>query len=304
MRIAVTGGSGFIGSHIAEKLASLATEGHTISIIDLKRPHKTGFDYIKADIREKSSMMKALKGIDYIYHLAAISNVNEALKDPVGCFNTNVLGTLNVLEAARKNNTKRVIFASTVWVYSTSEEETVDETTTIDLSKSRHIYISSKIAAEFAIQSYKRLYGLDFTILRYGIPYGQRARPEAVIPIFVRNALEGKKITIFGNGKSYRNFVYVEDLAEGNILAMKKEAENNIYNFDGMEKITIKDIVSMISKVADKKVDMVHTPAREGEYKGKHVSIRKAEEELGWKPKTNFEEGMKRYVEWARENRN
>ena len=301
MKIAVTGGSGFIGSHIAEKLAS---EGHAISIIDLKKPHKTGFDYIKADIREKNSMMKALNGIDYIYHLAAVSNVNEAKKDPVECYTTNVLGTLNVLEAARKNNAKRFIFASTVWVYSTSEEENVDETTAIDLSKSGHIYTSSKIAAEFAIQSYKKLYGLDFTILRYGIPYGPRARPETVIPIFARNALDGKKITIFGDGKSYRNFIYVGDLAEGNALAMKKSAENMIFNIDGSERVTIKGVLDVVSRISGRKCAVEHAEARDEEYKGKQVSIKKAGEELGWKPKTSFEEGMKRYVEWARENRN
>lgn len=259
---------------------------------------------MKADIRVKNSIMNALQGAEYIYHLAAVSNVNEAKKDPVECYNTNVLGTLNVLEAARKNNAKRVIFASTVWVYSTSEKEKVDETTKIDISKSRHIYTSSKIAAEFAIQSYKKLYGLDFTILRYGIPYGPRARPETVIPIFVKNALEGKKITIFGDGKSYRNFVYVGDLAEGNVIAMKKKAENRIFNLDGMKKIPIKDIVGMVNKVADKKSDIMHAPAREEEYKGKDVSIRKAFDELGWRPKTSFEDGIKRYVEWAMKNRN
>ncbi|PIN86676.1 epimerase [Candidatus Woesearchaeota archaeon CG10_big_fil_rev_8_21_14_0_10_44_13] len=299
MSIAITGGSGFIGSHIAEKLAE---KGHSISIIDVKRPHKAGFDYVKADIIEKQSMMKALEGAEYIYHLAAVSNVDEAKKDPVGCYNTNVLGTLNVLEAARKNDAKRVIFASTVWVYSTSEEEKVDETTHIDISKSRHIYTSSKIAAEFAIQSYKKLYGLDFTILRYGIPYGPRARPETVIPIFVRNALEGKKITIFGDGKSYRNFIYVGDLAEGNVLAMKKSAENKIFNLDGSEVVTIKGVLDSASKISGKKLVVEHAEARDEEYKGRHVSIRRAEEELGWKPKTSFEEGMKRYVGWAREN--
>lgn len=304
MKIAITGGSGFIGSHIAEKLAE---KGHSVSIIDLRKPHKIGIGgirYVKADIREKKGMIDALKGAEYIYHLAAVSNVNEAKKDPINCYNTNVLGTMNVLEAARKNDAKRVIFASTVWVYSTSEKEKVDETTKIDISKSRHIYTSSKIAAEFAIQSCKKLYGLDFTILRYGIPYGPRARPETVIPIFVKNALEGKKITIFGDGKSYRNFVYVEDLAEGNVLAMKKKAENNVYNLDGAERVTIKWAVNAISRISGKKPEVGHAEAREEEYKGKHVSIKKAEEELGWKPKTRFDEGIRRYVEWAMKNRN
>jgi len=298
MNILVTGGNGFIGSHVVDKLKN---SGHNVTIYDLAKPYTKNLNHINADILDQNKLSESTKDIDVIYHLAAVSNVNKAYEDPTKCINLNSTGTINVLEAARKNNVKRIIFASTVWVYAGTKEENVDETSPFHMPGAGHIYTSTKIAGELYCHDYKELYGQDFTILRYGIPYGPRARETTVIPIFVRKAINKEPLTINGSGKQYRNFVYVEDLAEGNVLALKEAAKNQIYNLDGTIPITIKEVAEAIKSILGN-VKIVHKEAREGDYKGKTVSSEKAKRDLGWEPKTDFLEGMKKYINWYKHN--
>ena len=137
-------------------------------------------------------------------------------------------GTFNVLDAARLSSVQRVIYGSTTWVYSASEESMVNEETLLGLPS--HLYTATKITGEYYCHSYVQLYKLDVTVLRYGFPYGPRARDGAVIPIFVSKALRGEPLTLAGDGMQFRNFVYVEDLAEGNVLALQSAAKNRTYN--------------------------------------------------------------------------
>jgi len=141
---------------------------------------------------------------------------------------------------------------------------------------------------------------MEVTILRYGIPYGPRARDGAVIPIFVKKAINGEPLTIAGDGLQFRKFVYVEDLAEGNVLALKTIAKNKIYNLDGSEKVSIKQIAETIKKIIGN-VKIEYTPARPGDFSGKEVSSQLAAKELGWEPKVSFEEGVRRYIKWYKE---
>jgi UDP-glucose 4-epimerase len=143
------------------------------------------------------------------------------------------------------------------------------------------------------------LYKIPFTILRYGIPYGPRARPGAVVPIFVKKALQGEPLTIAGDGLQFRKFVYVEDLAEGNVLALKSVAENKIYNLEGSEKVSIRQIAETIQKILGK-VEIKFVEGRPGDFSGKEISNRRALEDLGWEPRVSFEEGVRRYIEWYR----
>jgi len=174
-------------------------------------------------------------------------------------------------------------------------EQYVDEQTPI--RPPAHLYTATKIASEYYCQSYSRLYNIPVTILRYGIPYGPRARDGAVIPIFVGKALKGEPLTIAGDGLQFRKFVYVEDLAEGNVLALKSIAKNKIYNLDGNERITIKQIAEGIGKfIGDVKIKYV--PSRPSDFSGKEVSSQLAKNELGWEPKTSFRDGIIKYVKW------
>jgi UDP-glucose 4-epimerase len=212
----------------------------------------------------------------------------------------NIVGTANILEAARHNKIKRVFLASTVWVYSGCRDNNVSEDSPFYLSGAGHIYTSSKIASEFLCQDYYNLYKQSFTILRYGIPYGPRMREELVIPVFLRKAFAGEPITISGDGSQYRNFIYVEDLAQAHVSALDARAENQVYNLEGPTKITVRDIAETIDRLLGGGVKIVYTPARLGDYGGKEVSAEKARRELGWEPKTSFEEGMRKTIEWYR----
>jgi len=293
MRALVTGGSGFIGSHTVDKLKE---RGVHVRVYDTIMPSfRSDIEYYQGSILDINALTFAMSGIDVVLHLAAVADVKDVYNEPHYSESINVRGTVNVLEAARKSKVRRVIYGSTTWVYSETEEEHVNEFT--PLHAPSHFYTATKLAGEYYCQSYSKLYNMDVVILRYGIPYGPRARDGAVIPIFVRKALSGEHLTVAGDGAQFRKFVYVEDLAEGNMLALQSIAKNKIYNLDGARKITIKEIALTIQKIlGDVKIE--YTPARPGDFSGKEVSSELAKKELGWGAKVSFEEGLRRYIEW------
>jgi UDP-glucose 4-epimerase len=293
MKVLVTGGSGFIGSHVVDKLRD---KGVKVRVYDCIMPlHRDDIEYYQGSILDIAALGFAMSGIDVVMHLAAIADVKDVLANPHYSEAINVRGTINVLEAARGSKVRRVIYGSTTWVYSETELNNVDETT--PLHAPSHFYTATKLAGEYYCQTYSKLYDLDVTILRYGIPYGPRARDSAVIPIFVKKALNGEPLTITGDGSQFRKFVYVEDLAEGNVLALQSIARNKIYNLDGNERITIKEVAETIQKIVGN-VEIEYIQERLGDFSGKEVSGKLAERELEWSPKVNFEEGVRRYIVW------
>ncbi len=300
MKIAVTGGSGFIASHVVDHLID---DGHEVVVIDHRvKPHRDDVQFEDIDILNLSALIQATRSCEYVFHLAAVSNVNYAHKYPVYTVDLNINGTANVLEAARLNQIERVVFASTVWIYTgTRGKGLLNEEEPFYLPDAGHIYTSSKIASEMIIHNYSQLYQQAFTILRYGIPYGPRMREELVIPIFIRKALKGDPIVIQGDGSQYRNYVYIDDLARAHLLAMNDRAENQVYNLEGSQRISIRDVAWTIDKVLGGGVRIEHVPARPGDYAGKEVSAKKILRELGWKPQVDFETGMNLTVEWFRE---
>jgi len=296
--IVVTGGSGFIGSHVVDKLLEA---GHEIKNLDLKPPHRTDIDFVKVNLLDFEAVKESFQDVSHVYHLAAVANVNEAYNDPILTSKLNSTGTVNVLEAARQSDVDRVLFASTEWVYSGSKGNNMHENSPFYMPGAGHIYTSTKIVGEFFCHDYQKLYGQEFTIMRYGIPYGPRARVGTVIPIFIRKALAGEPLTLFGKGEQFRNFVYVEDLAIGNVLCLKPIAKNKTYNLTGDTKITIKQIVETIQKIiGDVKIE--YLPERPGDYSGKNISNDLAKKELSWEPSMPFEEGMNRYIDWYKKH--
>lgn len=299
MRCAVTGGAGFIGSYVVDYLMGA---GHEVLVLDHGvKPHRDDVEFIDLDILDLSALSKAVKGCDYVFHLAAVSNVNHAFERPVHCVKVNIEGTANVLESARRNGVQRVVFASTVWVYTGSRDNDVHEDSAFYMPGAGHVYTSSKIASELLCHDYWQLYKQPFTILRYGIPYGPRMRETLVIPIFLKKAFAGEPLTIAGDGSQYRNFVYVEDLARVHLLVMDDKAVNQTYNLEGIRKITVREIAETINRLLGGSVKIEYTPARPGDYAGKEASADKARRELGWEPTVDFEEGMRRTIEWFRE---
>jgi UDP-glucose 4-epimerase len=295
MRVLVTGGSGFIGSHVVDKLRA---RGHEPVIYDLRPSpwHESGtVDTVLGSITDREALERALHSCDAVAHLAAVADVNDVHAEPEDAERVNARGTVAVLEAARRAGVKRIVYASTIWVYSDCEPEEVDEDTL--LPPPSHLYTSTKLAGELYCKAYQELYGIDYTILRFGIPYGPRAREAAVIPAFVNKALKGEPLTLAGDGSQSRKFVYVEDLADGVALGVSDVAVNRVYNLASDETVTIKQIAETIKELMGD-VEIVHTPARPGDFGGKVVSSQRAERELGWTAATPFADGVRKYVDW------
>lgn len=294
MKALVTGGAGFIGSHVVDKLRD---KGIEVRVYDMVMPtYRKDIEYYQGSLLDLDSIRMALNKIDVVFHLAAIADVKDVFQDPHYSESINVRGTINILEAARRSSLiKRLIYASTIWVYSDCAADAVDETT--PLPAPSHLYTATKLTGEYYCYAYSKLYNLSTTILRYGIPYGPRARGGAVVPIFVDKALKGEPLTIAGDGSQYRKFIYVEDLAEGNVVALKSIAKNKIYNLDGKERVTIKQIAETVQKLIGN-IRIESIAGRPGDFSGKEVSSKLAKEELGWEPKISFEEGVKRYIKW------
>jgi UDP-glucose 4-epimerase len=296
MKIAITGGAGFIGSHVVDHLVAA---GHSVVVVDSRPPHRPDVEFAPADLRDLESLVAATRGCDVIFHLAAVSNVNDVFDSPVEATDINVTGTARVLEAGRRNDVERVFFASTVWVYGAAAGDgELGEDALIDTQIPSHLYTASKIAGELVIRSFEELYDLPFTILRYGVPFGPRMRDELVIPRFVRMALSGETITVSGDGMQFRNYVYVEDLAAAHVLALDPAARNEVLNLEGPKPISIRAIVEALETVLDRPIPVQYGPARPGDFHGRAVSGDKVEKVLDWKPHTSFEEGLRRYVEW------
>src|SRR5213593_2272193 len=298
-KIVVTGGSGFIGSHVVD---ALVNAGHKVTVVDYRvQPHREDVGFENVDLMDLSSVLSATRGAEHIFHLAAVSNVNYAYKYPVYTTSLNVVGTANVLEAARINGKARVYLASTVWVYNGSPNgHPTDESTPFYLDGAGHIYTSTKMACEMICHNYSQLYEVPFTVLRLGIPYGPRMREELLIPVFIKKALQGEALTVAGDGSQYRNFVYVRDIAEAHVLAMSPIAINQTYNLEGPRKITVLEVAEGIRSNIGEHVRIEFVPQRPGDFGGKQVSAEKARRELGWHINVEFEEGLHRTVEWFR----
>jgi UDP-glucose 4-epimerase len=291
MRILVTGGSGFIGSHVVDKLVA---RGHEPVIYDLRpspwHPPDT-VETVIGSITDREALERAMSDCDAVAHLAAVADVNDVHAEPEDAEQINSRGTAAVLEAARRAGVKRVAYASTIWVYSDCDPDEVDEETL--LAPPSHLYTSTKLAGELYCKAYQELYGVDYTILRFGIPYGPRAREAAVIPAFVNKALAGDPLTLAGDGLQSRKFVYVEDLADGVASGLDDAAVNRVYNLASDESVTIKQIAETIQDLIGG-VEIVYTPARPGDFGGKTVSSRRAEDELGWTAATPFSVGVRK----------
>lgn len=298
-RVVVTGGSGFIGSHVVD---ALVEAGHDVTVIDHRvRPHRADVAFEDVDLMDLSSVLSATRGAEHIFHLAAVSNVNTAHKYPVYTAALNVMGTTHVLEAARINGARRVHLASTVWVYNgTPDGLPVDESVPFYLNGAGHIYTSTKIASEMICHNYQQLYSVPVTVLRYGIPYGPRMREEMLIAVFLKKALAGEPLTVAGRGDQFRKFLYVTDLGRAHVLAMNERAANETYNLEGARRVTVLEVAEGIRRLVGDHVRIEFVEARPGDFGGKEVVAEKAKRELGWEPETGFEEGLARTVEWFR----
>jgi UDP-glucose 4-epimerase len=300
MRVLVTGGAGFIGSHVVDRLRA---RGHEPRIFDLTAsPYVTAgeVETVLGDLCDRDAAERAVVGCDAVLHLAALADVDEVQRDPARADRVNVRGTQTLLDAVRDGGIARFVYASTIWVYGDAAGPTaVDEDTPLALPK--HFYTATKIAGEMYTASYGELYGVEHTILRFGIPYGPRSRPTAVVAAFTRKALAGQPLTIAGDGTQSRRFVYVEDLADGVVSALAPTGADRVFNLVGRENTSVRAIARTVREVVGD-VPIVHVEGRSGDLRGGNVSGERALRELEWEPTTSFADGVRRYVDWVTES--
>ena len=293
MKICVTGGSGFIGSHLVQKLLD---KGYDVSVLDLRKPVQD-VEWIRKDIRD--DLGNVFSNFDFVFHLAALANARKSSEDPKLCYEMNIKGTLNVLNAALAGDVERVLLASSSWVCGAQEGDVVNEMSPFRLDHINTIYGASKIGQELlCFLFYSEYKGPKYTVFRYGIPYGERMWRGLVVRAFMEMAEKMRVVSIMGDGKQFREFMYVGDLAEGQLHALKPVAENKIYNLTGGRPITIEEIAKEVVKHFPAKIDYI--PQARVEPKIKRVHNWLAENELGWIPKTTLEDGIAKCAEWWR----
>jgi UDP-glucose 4-epimerase len=297
VKVLVTGGAGFIGSHVVDRLEA---HGHEPRILDLvASPYRAAgdVDAVIGDLNDAGDVRRAVDGCDAVLHLAALADVDLVAQDPARADLVNVRGTQSLLDAVRDAGAGRFVYASTVWVYGdASSPALVDEETPLGLPK--HFYTATKIAGEMYTASYGELYDLEHTILRFGIPYGPRSRPTAVVAAFTDKALRGQPLTIAGDGTQSRRFVYVEDLAEGVVASLAPAGRNRVFNLVRDEDVSVRAIARTVRDVVGE-VPIVHVEGRAGDLRAAKVSGERAKRELGWEATTAFAEGVRRYVDWV-----
>ncbi|OLS24594.1 MAG: UDP-glucose 4-epimerase [Candidatus Thorarchaeota archaeon AB_25] len=305
----VTGAAGFIGSHLVDLL--LENEFSVIGIDNMRTgniqnlagPLKNGnFQLLKEDICNQKFPDIVKEDVDVIFHLAAISSVKVSVEDPILVNDTNVRGTINVLEMARKRNAKKIVLSSSAAVYGNPDSLPVREDTPLDpLSP----YAASKISAEMYCISYGKLYGITPVIFRYFNVNGPRQEDSeysGVIPIFINQGLQNKDITIEGDGSQTRSFIYVEDVAKATYLGSQLESDSgHILNLSGSDSISILELARMVKElVPDSTSTIVHRSAREGDVKDSIGSMERTSDVLGFSPTVPFKTGLDRTVSWYR----
>jgi len=243
MKVLVIGGSGFLGSHTADVLTE---EGNKVKIFDIiSSPYlQKGQEMIIGDILDKKAVEKAIKGCDVVYNFAGMTDLEEAYSKPLETIEKNILGNTIVLEGCRKNNVKRFVFASTIYVYSDSGS----------------FYRSSKQACELIIENYKEVFNLPYTILRYGSLYGPRAKNNNWIRRILKQALTEGKITRQGDGEETREYIHVKDAAKLSVKILSKEFENCNVTITGNQPMKIKDLHTMVKEILGNKIKLEYLP--------------------------------------------
>ncbi len=303
-KVVVTGGAGFIGSNLAKKLAP---DNKTIVVDDLSTGYlkniqeevdRNQIDFIKGSITDLDLLKEVFKNVDYVFHQAAIPSVPRSVKDPILSNHANVNGTLNVLVAAHYNNVKKVVYASSSSVYGdTPTLPKKEEMTPCPLSP----YAVSKLAGEYYCKVFTGVYTLKTVALRYFNVYGPKQDPDgeyaAVIPKFIMKILDDKSPVVFGDGKQTRDFSFIDDVVQANILAAEGTA-CGVFNIAGGERITINALAGLIMKIADKKIDIEYKDPRTGDIKHSLADISKAKNGFNYKPNFDIEKGLEETVKW------
>ena len=290
----VTGGAGFIGSHIVEKLKKL---NHMVVVIDNEYSDNDNFHWrkdtlnVNVDITDYKTLKKAFTGADYVFHLAAEARIGPSIENPVNALNINTIGTCNVLQCAREVGAKKVLYSSTSSGYGLNEAPNVETQPDDCLNP----YSVSKIAGEKLCKMYTDLYGLKTIVFRYFNVFGERAPRKGqyapVTGIFLRQKVAGEPLTIVGDGEQRRDYIYVKDVANANVMAAisnpDDEAYGQVYNVGSGKNYSVNEIASFISD------DTINIPPRIGEARNSLANIGKIQKTFAWRPEVDVEQWIK-----------
>jgi len=304
----VTGGAGFIGSNIVD---ALVRRGERVRVLDnLSTGSRANLeavadrvDFVEGDLRDPDAVRLAVDGVTYITHQAALRSVPRSVDDPLSSDAVNTHGTLQLLVAAREAGTvRRLVYASSSSVYGDNPTlPKVEEQTPNPISP----YAVSKLAAEYYCRMYTRLYGLETVSLRYFNVFGPRQSPHsqyaAVVPLFIRAALRHEPLIVHGDGDQSRDFTYIDNVVEANLLACTTPGVGGeVFNIACNSRHSVLDIARAVERLLGIAVTITHVPARAGDVRHTQASIERAERLMGYRPSVGFDEGMRRTVEWVR----
>jgi len=305
----VTGGGGFIGSHIVEELLR---RNEIVRVIDNFstgkweniEPFEGGAEIIEADIAEGKNLPRFLEGADYVIHQAAIPSVPKSILDPVKSHHANVNGTLQLLNASREANVKRVVYASSSSVYGDSPTLPKHEGM---MPNPLSPYGAQKLFAEIYCQVFSRAYGLETVSLRYFNVFGPRqdstSQYSGVLALFIAAVLQNKRPTIYGDGLQSRDFTYVQNVVEANLQACTVPVvAGQVFNVACGDRITVNSMLHQINKITGKDIAPIYADSRPGDIKHSQADITRAKEHLEYQPKISFEEGLRNTIEWYRRN--
>src|SRR5215470_3841333 len=306
-RYLITGGAGFIGSHIVERLLA---EGNNVRVLDnlssgkeetlTGLPDKSGnLELIRGDIRNLGQVRDAMKGVQVVFHEAALGSVPRSVEDPITTHDSNITGTLNVLLAARDAGVRRLVYASSSSVYGETPVLPKHE----DMApQPLSPYALSKLAGEHYCSVFKHAYGFEAVALRYFNIFGPRQDPEshyaAVIPRFVTAMLSGRRPVIYGDGMQSRDFTYVDNVVEANLLASRADGvAGRVFNVACGGRFTLLDLLGRLKAITGSALEPVHEAARAGDVRDSQASIEAAQGAFGYRVLVGFEEGLRRTVD-------
>jgi len=304
LKFLVTGGAGFIGSNIVEELLK---RGYPVRVLDNfatgKRENLKEFEkdieLIEGDIRSYHTVNQAMKGIEVVLHQAALPSVPRSINDPITSNEVNVIGTLNILDAAKEHNVKRIVYASSSSVYGDNPELPKHEGM---LPNPLSPYAVSKLAGEKYCNVFSRLYGIETVVLRYFNVFGPRQDPNsqysAVVPLFIKAIMNDRQPTIFGDGTQSRDFTYVANIVEGNMLAATQQVESGLtMNCACHGQITLNELVEEINKLLAKNIKPKYAERRHGDIKHSFANISLIKKNLNYEPRFSFIDGLKKTVD-------
>lgn len=302
-RVLITGGAGFIGSHLAEQLSA----GSDVWVLDdlsvgSRSNIPEGTTFIEGDVRDPCALSRAMEGVDVVFHQAALVSIEDSITDPATSHEINVDATVSLLDLARTEDA-RFVFASSAAVYGHPETVPIPEDhPTNPISP----YGVDKLVAEHYCRVYHELYGLETVRLRYFNVYGPRQhtnRYSGVIRTFIRQALAGEPITVHGDGTQTRDFVHVRDVVEANLLAATTDQTGGVFNIGSGERVAVGALAESIRSIVGSPSDIVHTDPRTGDIQRSHADIGKARDTLGYAPSIRLDDGVEDLVAWIRDTR-